>query len=98
MFGLVRADQCLLEPGEVGTVRKHDKSSKPLHVETSDGSTWWYMREALQLVVATVSNEQSALSSLPAPLVTHDSVGKILSISSSSLTGTRRAVARVRYL
>jgi hypothetical protein len=41
-----------LKPGEVGTVRTDDGSSKPFHVEAADGRKWWYDVGALELAEA----------------------------------------------
>ena len=38
-----------LKPGEVGTVRVDDGSSKPFHVEAADGRKWWYDADAVEL-------------------------------------------------
>ena len=78
-----------LQPGDIGTIRKDDKSSKPFHVETSDGSTWWYKKEALELV-----HEETVAPSAP---ITHDSVGTIRSITASGSPGGGGPTARVSF-
>ncbi len=39
-----------LKVGDVGTLRTDDHSSKPFHVESSDGRQWWYDEKAIELV------------------------------------------------
>jgi hypothetical protein len=38
-----------LKPGEVGTVRTDDGTSRPFHVEGMGGKMWWYDADALEL-------------------------------------------------
>ena len=38
-----------LKVGEVGTLRTDDGSSKPFHVEASEGKKWWYDEKAIEL-------------------------------------------------
>ena len=38
-----------LKQGDIGTVRTDDGSSKPFHVEASDGRKWWYEAGAVEL-------------------------------------------------
>jgi hypothetical protein len=38
-----------LKPGDVGTLCTDDGSSKPFHVEASDGRKWWYDEKAIEL-------------------------------------------------
>jgi hypothetical protein len=37
-----------LKPGDIGTLRTDDGSSKPFHVEASDGRKWWYDEKAIE--------------------------------------------------
>ena len=36
-----------LKPGEFGTLLENDKSSKPYHVQSASGKSWWYKKQAI---------------------------------------------------
>ncbi len=36
-----------LKPGDIGTLLEDDKSSKPYHVLSASGKSWWYKKKAI---------------------------------------------------